>query len=113
MVWGWPSSKRSKLSFGEVGNQRAVLIFDVEEQLDDVDVDLEGSRLWSCWSLALALDEAAGAAERVGFARLRASDNDRATTKEPASRHELQYSLSMSVRIPWTLLVYPVNSRNG
>jgi hypothetical protein len=31
MVWGWPSSKR------------AVLIFDVEEQLDDVDVDLEGS----------------------------------------------------------------------
>ena len=28
--------------FGEVGNQRAMLVFDVEEQLDDFDVDLEG-----------------------------------------------------------------------
>ena len=31
--------------FGEVGDQRAVFVFDVEEELHDLDVDLESARL--------------------------------------------------------------------
>ncbi len=44
MVCGLPSSRTSKSVFGQVGNECAMLVFDVEEKSDDVDADFQGFR---------------------------------------------------------------------
>jgi len=40
---GLPILEKVEVVFGEVGNERAVFIFDVEEELDEFDVNLEGA----------------------------------------------------------------------
>ena len=42
MVCGLPSSKTVEVVFGQVGDERAMLIFDIEEKSNDVDVDFQG-----------------------------------------------------------------------
>jgi hypothetical protein len=106
MVWGLAIFEQVEVVLGEVGNQRAVLVFDVEEQLDDFDVDLEGfDRLVLRLAPAGAWGEAGAGATGVGvgaFCAAEGSDSDRATTKQPASRlvTGLQCSLGISVFIP-------------
>src|ERR1700730_12887310 len=112
MVWGWPSSKRSKLSLVRLGISAPCLSLTLKNNWTTSTLTFRVSTDWSCasssevervWGAELVLDvgpveEAAGGAGgggSGGFCAAAGSDKgvmraSMARTKRPAARHGLQ-----------------------
>src|SRR6202158_6089518 len=119
MVWGLPSSNRSKLSLVRLGISAPCLSLTLKNNWTTSTLTFRVSTDWSCswsseaervWGAELVLDvgpveEAAGGAGRGGTgAFCAAAGSDRsvirpnmARKKKPAARHGLQCSLGISV----------------
>src|SRR5271157_3578222 len=102
MVWGLPSSKRSKLSLVRLGISAPCLSLTLKNNWTTSTLTFRVSTGWSCdKALGVAGEVAAGAGEFCA-----AAGRDRvviranmARTKRPAARHDLQCTLGISVFI--------------
>ena len=103
-----------KVVFGEVGDQRAMLVFDVEEELDDLDVDLEGFdglvlRLVAGGSCRAEADGGAGVCATAAATTKKISTNTKVSDR-PRPGTVCECSLDICSFYPETLLVYPVRA---
>src|SRR5260370_23455440 len=110
MVWGLPSSNRSKLSLVRLGISAPCLSLTLKNTWTTSTLTFRVSTGWSCeWALEVAGEVPAGGGE---FCAAAGTDRgviraNMAKAKKPVARHGLQCSLGISV-YPETLLVYPV-----
>src|ERR1019366_5970257 len=96
---------------GEAGDQRAMLVFDVEEQLDDFDVDLQGL---DGLVLRLAVGAGRGGARRSRRI-LRGCGKRQGHGQSEKTRDQARFAMYFRHQrfYPETLLVYPVRTCNG
>src|SRR5260370_33623354 len=104
MVWGWPSSNRSKLSLVRLGISAPCLSLTLKNSCTTSTLTFRVSTDWSCdwgldWSFdwSLEVEVSAGAGE---FCAAAESDRTTAGAKTPAARRGLPGILGIGVFIP-------------